>query len=438
MELAIIPPLRHAFRSERASDPIRELLAAAVEPSAVDMLDPELILALAEDMRVTQRKRVHHVGLVIDSLILSALQRSTDTEGRWLDAQRTYEMLGGKRSGATSFRNQVRKLAPVMNRMLRRRLSKLASRAKDERLRGRLERFRDVLIPDGCAFKIAGALSGVYAGTGTQAELKLHAVYSVGAGGCISVERTAGSVHDSDGFWPERWEGGALYIWDLGYNSYERFIDAVQAGAVVLQRLKEGANPIVTASYGPTGSHRITHAEDGLVIRLDEACQGAVHKQHVLDLDVQITDKDGRTVEARVVCVPFGGDDRYYLTTLPRELFTPHDVAELYRVRWEVERFFRGWRGALRLDEVRRLANAKSLEAAVTASLLAAALAHDLTEIVNDLAAHQAALDNAIPPCASNAAEHSTLRNPDLLRRGLAIGSRLSEAHRADTRRRAR
>ena len=54
-------------------------------------------------------------------------------------------------------------------------------------------------------------------------------------------------------------------------------------------------------------------------------------------------------------------------------------------IRWEVERFFRRWRGALRLDEVRRLANATSLDAAVTASLLAAVLAHDLTEIVTAL-----------------------------------------------------
>lgn len=390
MDLAVIPSLRHTFRAERARDPVREMLAAAVERTAVEMLDPERIQALAEDMRVTQRKRVHHAGLVIDSLILSALQRSTDTEGRWLDAQRTYEALGGKRSGTTSFRNQIRKLVPVMHRMLRRRLTKLAARATDDKLRGRLEQFRDVLIPDGCAFKIASALSGVYAGTGTEAELKLHAVYSVGAGGCISVERTAGSVHDSDGFWPNRWEAGALYIWDLGYNSHKRFIDAVVGEALVLQRLKDGANPIVVASYGPTGVRRDVRGEDGRPLRLLDACEfGWVHHQRVLDLDVVITD-DRRSVLARVVCMPFGGEDRYYLTTLPRSIFTPHDVAELYRVRWEVERFFRGWRGALRLDEVRRLANEQSLDAAVTASLLAAALAHDLTEIVNELEARQA------------------------------------------------
>lgn len=403
MELAVVPHLRHCFRAEVVADPIRELLAAAVEQTAVELLDPERILALAEDMRVAHRKRVHHAGLIIDSLILSALQRSTDTEGRWLDAQRTYEMLGGTRSGATSFRNQVRKLVPVMHRLLRRRLSKLAARAKDEVLRGRLESFRDVLIPDACAFKIAKALSGVYAGTGTEAELKLHAVYSVGAGGCIAVERSAGSMHDSDGLHPARWEAGALYIWDLGYNSYERIVDAVSARAHILQRLKDGANPIALASYGPSGTRRELVREDGKPLRLTEACAfGWVHHQRILDLDVRINDDRGRSVIMRVVCVPFGGDDRYYLTTLPRSIFTPHDVAEAYRTRWEIERFFRGFRGALRLDEVRRLENAKSLDAAVTASLLAAALAHDLTLIVNDLQERQAAAEPvAIPPCAS-------------------------------------
>jgi putative transposase len=363
----------------------------AVEETAVELLDPERILALAEDMRVSHRKRVHHAGLVIDSLVLSALQRSTDTEGRWLDAQRTYEALGGTRSGTTSFRNQVRKLRPVMHKMLRRRLSEMAKRTRDNILQGRLEHFRDVLIPDGCAFKIARALSGVYAGTGTDAELKLHAVYSVGAGGCVEVERTAGSVHDSDGFHPECWEVGALYIWDLGYNSHARFIDAVRSGAYVLQRLKDNANPVALASYGLTGVRRELAGEDGEPLRLADVCSlGLVHHHRVLDLDVEINDGTRRVV-ARVVCVPFGGDDRYYLTTLPRVIFTPHDVAELYRVRWEVERFFRGWRGALRLDEVRRLSNPESLDAAVTASLLAATLAHDLTQIVNDLAKRQAA-----------------------------------------------
>lgn len=247
-----------------------------------------------------------------------------------------------------------------------------------------------MLIPDGCAFKLANALSGVYRGTGQAAELKLHAVYSVRAGTAISIETSAGSVHDSDGFWPKRWEPGALYIWDLGYNSHERFIDAVQAGAIVLQRLKDGANPIALASYGPTGCRRELRSDDGGPLRLHDACQWGVHRQRVLDLDVEITDATGRKVVARVVCVPFDGQDRYYLTTLPREVFTPHDVAELYRVRWEVELFFRNWKGAVRLDQVRRLSDPKSLEVAVSASMLAALLSRDISAGLDRISAEHA------------------------------------------------
>ncbi len=394
-ELFVVPPLRRALRSEQAPDPLHEQLAAVVERSALEMLDPDLIEAQAEDMRLIKRRRVHHAGLLVVALILSALQRSTDTQGRWLDAQRTYEGIGGARSGKTSFRNNVRKLVPLMNRMLRRRMKKLAERAPDTELRGRLLHFADVLVPDGCAFKLAAALSDVYAGTGTDAELKLHAVYSVRAGGAVSVEPSAGSTHDSDGFWPERWEKGALYLWDLGFENKERFIDAKLAEAHVLQRLKSNSNPVVLASYGPTGHGRPVVDDLGRTLRLEEACaSGALHVQQVLDLDVRIQDANGRSIVARVVCVPFGGEDRYYLTTLPRAIFTPHDIAELYRVRWEVERMFRGWRGALRLDEVIRLSHPKSIIAAVTASLLAATLAQDITRELNAL--EEASV--AIPP----------------------------------------
>ncbi len=394
-ELFIVPRLRRALRSERAADPLRDQLAAVVERSALEMLDPEVIAAQAEDMRLVERQRVHHAGLLVDALILSALQRSTDTQGRWLDAQRTYESIGGARSGKTSFRNNVRKLVPLMGRMLRRRLKKLAERTPDTELRGRLLQFADVLVPDGCGFKLAAALSGVYAGPGTATELKLHAVHSVRAGGAVSVEPTAGNIHDSDGFWPERWEKDALYLWDLGFENKERFIDAKLAEAHVLQRLKSKSNPVVLASYGPTGHGRSVIDDLGRALRLEEACaSGVLRSQGVLDLDVRIEDASHRSIMARIVCVPFGGQDRYYLTTLPRAIFTPRDIAELYRVRWEVERMFRGWRGALRLDEVIRLSHPKSIIAAVTASLLAATLAQDITRELNALEEASA----SIPP----------------------------------------
>lgn len=389
MELALVPPLRRPLYSETQPDPLRDLLAEHIEQSVSSMLDPERIEALAQDMGAVERQRTHHAGLIVCALILSAFQRSTDTEGRLLDARRTYEMLGGPASGKTSFRKKVHGLVPVLSELLRRRLHSLAHERRSSPLGGRLRELADILIPDGCAFKLAQCLSGIYPGTGTASELKLHAVYSVRAQGCTQVLQTAGAVHDSDGFWPETWLPGALYLWDLGFQNIQRFIDAVLAGADVLQRLKDNANPVVLASYGPTGSRRDIALDDGTPARLSEACEfELVHKSDVLDLDVQLTEA-ARSIVARIVCVPHQGEDRYYLTTLPREVFSAHDIAELYRLRWEVELLFRDWKGAMRLDEVRRLRHPLSLQAAVTSSLLAAVLARDIHSRLEQLVREQ-------------------------------------------------
>lgn len=377
-DLALVPPLRRSLHSEVRPDPLREPLAREVAASMQTLLDPERLQAIAEDERIVQKVRVHHLGLLACSLILSAYQRSTDTQGRWLDAQRLYEQLGGPSSSKTSFRTGARRCRRLFQMLVQRALKALAKSAPAP-LRGRLAHFHDVLIPDGCAFKLAAALSGRYQGTGTPAELKLHTVYSVRVADALSVTPSSGKVHDSDGFWPDAWQKDALYIWDLGYQNNARFLDAHAAGAHVLQRLKDGANPVARYSYGPTGASRRLAHDDGRAMRLDEAITfGFVHKRAVLDLDVELREEDGRRAVVRVVCVPFEGEDRYYLTTLPRAIFTPHDVAELYRIRWEVELFFRNWKGALRLDEVERLRHPESLDAAVYAALCASLLSADL------------------------------------------------------------
>ena len=415
MKLAVLPRLYRPLKSELPPDPLRERIAAAVELCAVKMLDPALLEAIGEDMGLVQKKRVHHAGLVVCAVILSAFQRSTDTQGRWLDAQRTYEAIGGPRASRESFHKQVVKLAPLLQALVRRRFDDMTARASRNHLRGRLAHFADVLIPDGCGFKLAKALSGVYTGTGVPAQMKLHAVYSVAAGDCVTAKATAGSVHDSDEFWPE-WESGALYLWDLGYQGVDRFVDAALSGAHVLQRLKDNHNPKILASYGPTGARRAIDDGAGGSVRIEEALAiGLVHKRAVLDLDVRLVDRDKREFVARVVCVPFEGEDRYYLTTLPREIFTPLDVAELYRIRWEAELLFRGWKGAMRLDEVRRLRTQAALEAAVSASLLAASLSRDLAYEIDHLT--NEGIDTAPDGAFSPSAAHSPSAAPGRIRR---------------------
>ena len=378
MDLFVLPRPWRPTSPRKFEDPGVAPLLDVLTSSIGPFLDPDRLHALAMDLGCVERNRDHHAGLVADSLILSALQQGADTQGRWLDAQSLYERIGGTPTGNTSFRNALRKLEPLFRELLRRRFETLGR--ETPALQGRLRDFVDVLMPDGCSFKIAAALAGVWPGTSTPAEFKLHAVYSVRANGPVELRQSAGRVHDNVGFAPAAWVRDALYIWDLGYQDYDRFVDAVLSGAIPLQRLKDKLNPVVLAWYDDAGArHPLAHA-DGRPMRLQAACEFASMPQGgTLDLDVQIRDSKGREVIARVVCVPFEGKDRWYLTTLPRDRFTPFDVAEIYRLRWEIELYFRTLRGAVRLDDVRRMRNPESMIVALLASLVAATLGQELT-----------------------------------------------------------
>src|SRR5207237_9704951 len=100
-------------------------------------LEARRIQAMAEDLKVGKLRRVHHMGLLVSSLVLSAVERQSDTSGRWLDAQTVYRQIGGPGAGKTSFRNKTRQAVPVMREMLKRRMKELTEKTDDFELKGR-------------------------------------------------------------------------------------------------------------------------------------------------------------------------------------------------------------------------------------------------------------------------------------------------------------
>lgn len=378
---------------------VQEALAGAVAASCLSMCDPDRVHALAEDLRLVERQRRHHLGLIGVAVILSALQRSIDTDGRLLDAQAVYEQLGGPCAPRAGFREQVAKLGPVFEVMLARRLRALGARLDLPALRGRLAFFRDLFIPDSSVLRLARALASRLPACGTDAGLKLHAVYSVRAQASLNWVDTPATTNDNRAFWPQQWCPEALYIWDLGYEDRTRFLDAQEAGAHVLQRLKATMNPQVVASFDPTERTRpgqdLAQA-DGKPWSLRQALDaGVLNDGRVLDLDVVLREGTRRAV-VRAVCVPVGGQPHWYLTTLPRGVFSAWDAAELYRVRWEVELFFRHERGGVRLDELQRLRTPEILRALIAGSLLASLLSRDVAEAMEVISANATALDSPL------------------------------------------
>lgn len=85
-------------------------------------------------------------------------------------------------------------------------------------------------------------------------------------------------------------------------------------------------------------------------------------KRDVLDVDVEaafyrrayagLRRRAKRTF--RLAAVRDTESDQYhlYLTNVPTDRLSAHDVALAYRARWEVELLFRAWKSELRLDEL--------------------------------------------------------------------------------------
>lgn len=365
---------------ERAAE---QRVAQALTDRFAWFLAPVRLNALAEDLRALQRSRALDLGLVVVSVILSALSRSSDTEGRVRDAFALYRQIDTAAAVTDeAFRKAMGRAAPVLLHLLQQWMGELTKVDAWAPLRGRLAFFKDLLLTDSSSFKLARALVAVLPGSGSVAALKLHAIYSVRADGPVSLEATAGREHDSPHFRPT-WVAGALYLWDLGYNDYARLLSAHLAGAFLVQRLKDKANPRVLAWYDAQGvRHAPSRGPRGALPRLDEtlATTAALQGGGVLDLDVVL---DGEGVESvlRVVCVPTEGVDRYYLTNLPREHFTPCDVAEIYGARWEVELLFKDWQGGCRVDEVARLSNLDTLRAVIYGGVLAHLLSREVTRV---------------------------------------------------------
>ena len=381
-------PAASADSQEPSARNAQEAAVARVAETLGDQfawfLSPVRLQARAEDLRLIERVGKIDVGIVTVAMVLASLMRSSDAEGRILDAFAIYRQIGGAPATKEGFRRAVHRIADLLLDLVKARIADASRSAAP--LRGRLASFTDLLIPDGSVFKLAAALAEGLPGTGSAAALKLHAVYSVRAAGPAAVDFTDGREHDTTHFTPA-WVRGALYLWDLGYNDYARVLDAQAAGSHVLQRLKDGADPKVLAWYSPDGArHALALPPNRRVVRLGEACEfyDELRSQETLDLDVELRDASGRTGVMRVVCVPFEGRDRYYLTTLPRTHFTPHDVAELYGVRWEVELYLKDLQGGARADEVTRLRNLDSLRAVVYASLLAQMLSGEVTRAANE------------------------------------------------------
>jgi hypothetical protein len=223
-----------------------------------------------------------------------------------------------------------------------------SSRGPSGRPPGVLSGFKDVLAADSSVVKVPDCLRGVWKGTrrnSAKAALKVHAWIRVFSGELVKYKITPEAYGDSRAFGVDHALHGVLMLFDRAYASPSlwRRIDSV--GGYFLTRIPKGWNQVVVSE-----NRRHRGRARGLEGRkLQEALRGL--KRAVVDVNASFRCRvrayaggPARMVneEFRVIALRRpDGEYALYATNAPTDMLPAEDAWNIYRLRWEVETFFK-------------------------------------------------------------------------------------------------
>lgn len=225
---------------------------------------------------------------------------------------------------------------------------------------GLLRGFVDVVAVDSSVVGVHDSLSNVWKGTRrstAKAALKVHTFVRAVTGELLRYRITAEAHADCRAFAIGHWARGMLFLFDRGYSSASLWWRVHRVGGFFVTRLPGSYTPEVsTVNRRHRGRARglagrpLRQALEGLKRSLvDVTCDFRVH--------VRPYGKErGRWFNHpfRVVGVWDANKKAYalYVTNVPPERMSPADVAEVYRLRWEVETFYKTGKSGLGLNEL--------------------------------------------------------------------------------------
>jgi hypothetical protein len=319
---------------------------------------------------VIERQRKLHLGMLVRAMVISA---GTPGGAYQADILRSYLEFEVPRVARSAF-------SRWFDEPLERFMAVLAdhalayARTQQVDLAGSLCGVQDWYIVDSTMVKVRDALREEFPGAGEYAALKVHKVLSVGCGAPVHYHFSPAREHDSRHLEIEAsWQGRGLLV-DLAYASLARLRACNAHGVRVIIRLKEHWKPKVdsiargqvTPEFFPGTDLEVLLEQDILVL-----------DGRAIDADVHVGGTK-HPLPLRLVGVNTPKGYGFFLTNLPPRV-GPRQVADLYRVRWEVELSIRLDKSVHRLDQIdaERPCSVKTLlHASLIASMITALLAH--------------------------------------------------------------
>lgn len=240
----------------------------------------------------------------------------------------------------------------------------------DRGVEGLLGRFSAVYIQDSTTIGLPDSLTEVWAGCGgrvntnTQAALKIQVQQDMRRGAIQQLWLQAGREHDLHTKIPvETLAQGSLRMADVGFFDVDYFAQLGQRGCYWLSLLKAGTclSDASGRSYKVETLLRNTSQDcfeqpvllgkskrlPARLVALRLPPKLAAQRRQQLLQDAQ---REGQVAsQARLLLTGW----LVYVTNVPPELLTLHELLRLARIRWQIELLFKLWKSEGRLDESR-------------------------------------------------------------------------------------
>ncbi len=222
----------------------------------------------------------------------------------------------------------------------------------------KLKSFKDLLIQDSTIIRLHESLSPVWPAARSRkvaAGIKVSCLVSAVANGMKSVtifpERTSEIKTLRIGSWVK----DKVLLLDLGFFKYGIFDKINSYGGYFVTRLKDNANPVISAVNSAAG---IGIPIEGKRIKDVIALLTGGSLDVSVEADFRKRKYNGKrkkdTLACRLVAVLNVETQEYhlYMTNIPAGILEAKDIAALYGARWEIEMTFKELKSHYRLDMI--------------------------------------------------------------------------------------
>lgn len=279
----------------------------------------------------------------------------------------------------------------------------------------------DILIQDSSIVRLSAALMNKFPATrsrGKAAGLKVSLLVSAVASCPQTVTIHGERIHETKTLRIGPWVKDKLLLVDLGFFKYRMFVRIQENGGYFLTRLKNNSNPLFLSTL---------HKYRGNAIELEGKRWKEVKdkmKRSILDAEVEISfsrrayrGKQSTDAKSfRLVAIYNVEAKRYhvYLTNIPPDALSAEDIAELYRVRWDIEMIFKELKSKYSLDVIKS-ANPNVVEGLIWVAILTLLVSRRLFNLLRASAPIERAVRYTPLRWANTFVENATLLEISLL-----------------------